>query len=84
MKDKDFLKWIYNRLIDTHQERENYDYMKKFKRIIDNIEEEPTNIELSLELLQEIKRIKEKPMGLKEEKMLKICKKRLNFYIKSI
>ena len=34
-KDKHHLKWIYNRLINVHDEDPNYDYMLKFKEIID-------------------------------------------------
>lgn len=29
------IKWIYNRLTSVHKENENFDYMKRFKEIID-------------------------------------------------
>jgi hypothetical protein len=33
-KDKEHLQWIYNRLVNVHGEDPNYDYMLKFKEII--------------------------------------------------
>jgi hypothetical protein len=33
--DLNHLKWIYERLIHVHNENPNYDYMLKFKEIID-------------------------------------------------
>jgi hypothetical protein len=35
MKDKDFLLWLYHRLIYVHDEDKDYDYMLKLKAIID-------------------------------------------------
>lgn len=35
MRDRDFLKWIHNRLILTHGEHRNYDYMWKLRAIIE-------------------------------------------------
>ena len=32
--DKKHLEWIYERLIGTHEENPDYDYMLKFKEII--------------------------------------------------
>lgn len=37
MSDKEFLQWIYNRLVNVHDEKELYDYMQKLKDIIDNM-----------------------------------------------
>ena len=34
MKNKDFLKWIYDRMVNIHNENPNLDYMHKFKYII--------------------------------------------------
>ena len=36
-QDKKHLKWIYERLIEVHKENPNYDYMLKFKKIINNL-----------------------------------------------
>lgn len=36
-KQKQHLEWIYNRLIHIHGENPNYDYMLKFKEIINNL-----------------------------------------------
>jgi hypothetical protein len=33
--DKEFLEWIYERMICVHGERDMYDYMINFKAIID-------------------------------------------------
>lgn len=35
--DKNHLEWIYERLIHVHKENPNYDYMLKFKEIINNL-----------------------------------------------
>lgn len=34
MSEKEFLQWIYDRLVNAHNENELYDYMHKFKEII--------------------------------------------------
>jgi hypothetical protein len=31
------LEWIYNRMKNVHNENENYDYMIKFREIIDDL-----------------------------------------------
>lgn len=36
-EDKKHLEWIYNRLIEIHNENPNYDYMIEFKKIINNL-----------------------------------------------
>ena len=33
-KQKQHLEWIYERLVEVHRENPNYDYMLKFKEII--------------------------------------------------
>lgn len=35
---KKFFKWIYNRLIDVHNENPNVDYMQSFRKRIDNLQ----------------------------------------------
>ena len=37
MSSKTHLEWIYNRLIEVHGENELYDYMIKFKEIIEEV-----------------------------------------------
>ena len=37
MSDKEFLKWIYERLVEVHNENENYDYMWRFRKIIEQL-----------------------------------------------
>jgi len=39
MKDKEFLQWLYDRLIQKHKEHHNFDYMRQLKNIIDNVDE---------------------------------------------
>ena len=41
MTDKEFLSWIYDRMIYKYGENENMDYLHRFKRIIDSLQEEP-------------------------------------------
>jgi len=36
MSDKEHLKWMYNKLSKIHGEHIGFDYMIKFKKIIDN------------------------------------------------
>ena len=36
LRDKEFLKWIYDRLIKIHKEYELVDFMIRFKSIIDS------------------------------------------------
>ena len=40
MTDKEFLKWIHNRLTVVHHENENYDYMHKLRSIINATDQE--------------------------------------------
>lgn len=37
MTDKEFLNWIYERLLYVHKEHANYDYMHRLRSIIDNL-----------------------------------------------
>lgn len=39
LKDKDFLKWIHDRLIHVHGESPNVDYIHMLRSIIDTIPE---------------------------------------------
>ena len=34
MSDKEFLQWIHDRLVNVHNENENFDYMIKLRKII--------------------------------------------------
>ena len=34
MKDRDFLKWLHDRLIEVHKENGSHDYMHKLRAII--------------------------------------------------
>jgi len=36
MSDKEFLEWIYNRLVFVHGESVNVDYMIRLKKIIES------------------------------------------------
>jgi hypothetical protein len=36
LRDASHLEWIYNRLLKVHNEKANYDYMIKFKAILDS------------------------------------------------
>lgn len=40
MRDKEFLKWMYQRLAYVHKENPLYDYMHKFRAIIETIPED--------------------------------------------
>ena len=46
MTDKEFLSWIYDRMIYKHGENKNVDYMLKFRSIIDSLQEEPVSEDL--------------------------------------
>lgn len=39
MTDKEFLKWIYNRLIGVYEVHKNTDYMLRLKKIIDSMDD---------------------------------------------
>lgn len=34
-EDMNHLEWIYNRMVEVHKENPNYDYMLRFKKIVD-------------------------------------------------
>lgn len=40
MKDKEFLLWIHNRLVEVHGENPYFDYMHKLRAIINNTDHE--------------------------------------------
>ena len=48
MKDKDFLAWMYARLVHVYNEDSNVDYMRRFKAII-NATDINTNISKTLD-----------------------------------
>ena len=37
MTDKEVLEWLYDRMVNVHGEKKNYDYMIRFKSIIDRV-----------------------------------------------
>lgn len=37
MNDTEFLEWIFSRLIHVHKENELYDYMHRFRAIIEKL-----------------------------------------------
>ena len=39
MNDKEFLKWIHERLIEVHGENRNVDYMHKLRSVIESTPE---------------------------------------------
>jgi hypothetical protein len=40
MRDKDFLRWIHERLIHVHGENENVDYLMKLRSIVESTDAE--------------------------------------------
>lgn len=36
---KDHLNWLFDRMINVHGENENYDYMRRFREIIESMED---------------------------------------------
>ena len=42
MRDKEFLKWLYARLINVHKEDTMLDYMHKLKSIIESTDSDKT------------------------------------------
>lgn len=40
MKDFEHLEWLFSRLVEVHNEHPNYDYMIRFKKIIQKIKEQ--------------------------------------------
>lgn len=45
MNDKEFLMWVYERLVHVHGENPNSDYMHRFQRIIKSMEKESAIME---------------------------------------
>lgn len=37
MKNFEFLNWIYDRMVNIHKENPNYDYMLKFKKLLEDM-----------------------------------------------
>ena len=42
MKNSEHLQWIFNRLVEVHGENPNYDYMHRFREIINDVKENET------------------------------------------
>lgn len=39
MQDKDFLMWIFDRMVNIYDVSPDYDYMERFSEIIDKMED---------------------------------------------
>lgn len=61
MNDKDFLQWIHDRLVHVYGENPDFDYMHKFRSIIDNKDNDRcTNIECKIDQAQiDLEKVKE-------------------------
>jgi hypothetical protein len=42
MTNSQHLNWLFDRLVEVHNENPNYDYMIRFRKIIDEVEKEET------------------------------------------
>jgi len=42
MTNSQHLNWIFERLVEVHNENPNYDYMIRFRKIIDDVENKET------------------------------------------
>ena len=38
-EDAEHLRWLYNRMVREHSENENFDYMHRFDKIINKLEQ---------------------------------------------
>ena len=59
MTDNDFLQWIYNRMVEVHNENELYDYMHKFKGIIEKNKMTEKNKNQTVRLCEDCKYYKD-------------------------
>ena len=48
MSDKEFLQWIYDRMVHQYNENPLYDYMHKLKAIVDNMSAVKENCNLDI------------------------------------
>lgn len=55
MTDKEFLLWIYNRMLYKHGEDMCLDYMRRFRNIIDSMQEGPVSEDLEEEIQKHLK-----------------------------
>jgi hypothetical protein len=42
MTNSEHLNWLFDRLVEVHNENPNYDYMIRFRKIIDDVEKKET------------------------------------------
>ena len=60
MKDKEFLRWMYDRLNYQYGENELTDYMNKFRCILKDMDEDKCSPNIILMPLNELKQIEGK------------------------
>ena len=56
MTDKDFLKWLHERLVHQHKENPMYDYMHRLRAIINNIDSEKRSPDSKTNSLDELQK----------------------------
>ncbi len=49
MTNSQHLNWLFDRLVEVHNENPNYDYMVRFRKIIDEVENEEIKDSLTRE-----------------------------------
>jgi hypothetical protein len=49
MTNSEHLNWLFDRLVEVHNENPNYDYMVRFRKIIDAVENEEIKDSLTRE-----------------------------------
>ena len=49
MTNSEHLNWLFDRLVEVHNENPNYDYMVRFRKIIDEVENEEIKDSLTRE-----------------------------------
>jgi len=49
MTNSEHLNWLFDRLVEVHNENPNYDYMIRFRKIIDEVENEEIKDSLTRE-----------------------------------
>lgn len=49
MRNSQHLNWLFDRLVEVHNENPNYDYMIRFRKIIDEVENEEIKDSLTRE-----------------------------------
>jgi hypothetical protein len=60
------LNWIYDRMVHVHGENENVDYLRKFRSIIDKVEDEEDDFAKFLEFIDKKDKVKPQLPSLSE------------------